>query len=292
MKEQFINKNFSWETEMVIVQANDIIEEYQNKGMTLTLRQLYYQFVSRDLLPNKQREYSRLGRILSDGREAGLIDWDAIEDRTRNLKKVQTFDNPGDILYTCYQTFKIDHWKNQRHYIEVWIEKEALIGVVEKICRYLRIPWFACKGYVSKSEMYSSAKRMMEHRNLGREPIVIHLGDHDPSGIDMTRDIGDQHVKFGGSFDIKRIALNMDQVEEYDPPPNPAKMSDSRSSDYVEKFGMSSWELDALEPEVMQELIKKEVLKYRDPDIFAESLSKETEYSNILRRVYENWETL
>lgn len=292
MKQRFIEKNFSWATEIIIHQANEIIEEYQLSGMTLTLRQLYYQFVSRDLLPNKRKEYSRLGRILSDGRMAGLIDWSAIEDRTRNIRRVQTFSDPGEILRTCAYSFKLDHWEGQETYIEVWIEKEALIGVIDEICRKLHVAWFACKGYVSKSEMYSSASRMNYYKSKGRHPIIIHLGDHDPSGIDMTRDIKDQHHIFGGSFDIKRIALNMDQIKKYSPPPNPTKMTDSRSSGYIAEFGMSSWELDALEPRAMQKLIEGEVLQYRNPDIYQAVIEKEVEYKNILNRVSENWEKL
>lgn len=293
MKQKFIEKRFSWATDVIIEQANEIIEEYQASGMTLTLRQLYYQFVSRDLLPNKQKEYSRLGRILSDGRMAGMIDWSAIEDRTRNIRQVQTFKDPGEILSTCAYSFKLDHWEGQETYIEVWIEKEALIGVIDVICRKLHVAWFACKGYVSKSEMYASARRMRWYGwEAKKQPIIIHLGDHDPSGMDMTRDIKKQHEVFGGSFNIKRIALNMDQIEEYNPPPNPTKMTDSRSTGYVKNFGMSCWELDALEPRAMQKLIEDEVLQYRDPDIYQAVIEKEVEYKNILNRVSENWKEL
>ena len=292
MKQKFLEKKFSWETEIVIDQAEDIIREYKESGMTLTLRQLYYQFVSRDLLPNKQKEYARLGRILSDARMTGLIDWDAIEDRTRNIRRVQTFTDPGDIIETCAYSFKLDHWKNQAYYIEVWIEKEALIGVIDTICRKLHVGWFACKGYVSKSEMYASAKRMNYYRSKGKHPIIIHLGDHDPSGIDMTRDITKQHSVFEGAFTVKRIALNMDQIEQYNPPPNPTKMTDSRSSDYVSNFGMSCWELDALEPKIMQNLVEKEVLQYRDLTIHQATIEKEIEYKNKLHVVAKRWQEL
>lgn len=293
MKKQFIVKNFSWETEWVIDHANTIIKEYQEEGMALTLRQLYYQFVSRDLLPNKQREYSRLGRILSDARMAGQIDWDAIEDRTRNLKKTVTWNNPEQIIKSCASQFKLDHWLNQEYYIEVWIEKEALIGVIEDVCRKLHVGWFACKGYVSKSEMYASARRMRWYGfDEGKQPIIIHLGDHDPSGMDMTRDIQRQHEVFEGSLDIRRIALNMDQIKKYNPPPNPTKMTDSRSSGYVEKFGESCWELDALDPKMMQKLVNDTILEYRDQDIYQATIEQEIEYKNKLKKVAEDWESL
>jgi len=293
MKKKFINKKFSWGTELVIDEANTIIDEYQHAGMTLTLRQLYYQFVSRDLLENKQKEYSRLGRILSDARMAGEIDWDAIEDRTRNIKKTNTWTDPGEIIKASARSFKLDHWSGQGYYIEVWIEKEALIGVIDSVCRDLHVGWFACKGYVSKSEMYASARRMRwwgwEEK---KQPIIIHLGDHDPSGIDMTRDIFAQHSVFKGAAEVKRIALNMDQIEKYNPPPNPTKLTDSRSTGYIEKYGMGSWELDALDPKMMQKLVKDTILQYRDQHIYQGVIEQEAEYKNILNKVAENWREL
>lgn len=293
MKKEYVKKNFSWATLCIIEQADEIIQEYQKAGMTLTLRQLYYQFVSRDLLPNKQKEYSRLGRIMSDARMAGQIDWDAIEDRTRNLKRVSSWENPGEIIRSCANGFKLDHWKNQAHYLEVWIEKEALIGVIEDVCRKLHVGWFACKGYVSKSEMFASARRMRWYGwEEDKTPVIIHLGDHDPSGIDMTRDIFDQHCTFEGASEIRRIALNMEQIEEYNPPPNPTKMTDSRSTGYVKEFGSSCWELDALEPKMMQKLVKDAILEYRDRDIYQATIEQEVEYKNTLQRVAANWENL
>lgn len=292
MKIAYINKNFAWATEVIIDQANEIIQEYANSGLVLTLRQLYYQFVSRDLMENKQANYQKLGTIISNGRMAGLIDWNAIEDRTRNLKKRSSWNNPGEIIKSCVRSFKVDHWEGQEYYIEVWIEKDALTGVIEDICYDLDVPYFACKGYVSKSEMWQASQRLAWRKEMGITPIIIHLGDHDPSGIDMSRDIQDQQTIFNADVEIKRIALNMDQVEEFNPPPNPTKMTDTRAKDYIDKFGMSCWELDALDPKMMQRLIGNTVRSYRDQDVYIETLKKEMEYKDILNKVAKNWETL
>ena len=91
---------------------------------------------------------------------------------------------------------------------------------------------------------------------------------------------------------VERIALNMDQIEIYKPPPNPAKITDSRAKKYIKKFGNNSWELDALEPKMMRKLIERQVLQYRDEDIYQKVIEKEKEYLSILQRVEENWETL
>ena len=285
----YINKTFQKQTLDIINQANEIIEEYQADDLDLTLRQLYYQFVSRALIANKQSEYKRLGSIISDGRLAGLIDWNAIEDRTRALKGNDHWEDPGHIIRSASWGFRLDHWAGQDHYVEVWIEKEALVGVIDDICRKLDVNFFACKGYVSQSEMWSAAQRFEYYDN----PVIIHLGDHDPSGIDMTRDIFDRHELFlGDHIKVERIALNMDQVEEFKPPPNPTKLTDTRSNNYIPIYGSECWELDALEPKYLRELIHRTVLQYRNDEIYQEVLDKEAEYKQILERVEENWETL
>lgn len=291
-KETYIDKRFHPKTETIIHQVNEILDEYAADDLTLTLRQLYYQFVAHGLIPNKQEEYDRLGAIVNNGRLAGLIDWNAIEDRTRNLEALSHWTDPGEIIRSAAHSFQVDHWEGQEFQPEVWIEKEALVGVIVGICEKLDIPYFACRGYVSQSEMWRASKRFERYRNKNRTPIIIHLGDHDPSGIDMTRDIDDRQKLFIGGIIVKRIALNMDQIEEYSPPPNPAKVTDSRFNEYSSKFGNESWELDALEPRTLQELIEKRALTYRDDAIYEETIKKETEYKSILDNIEKNWESL
>ena len=293
MKTQYIEKNFKAQSLWLIQTANEIIEEYQAEGMSLTLRQLYYQFVSRGMIPNKQREYKKLGSVISDGRLAGLIDWEAIEDRTRYVRRNSHFADPADVIRAARYSFQLDHWEGQEYRVEVWIEKEALTGVISGICEQLDVPYFACKGYVSQSEMWKAAQRLLHHLEMGRAPVIIHLGDHDPSGIDMTRDIIDRNEVFEADMvEVERIALNMDQVEEYNPPPNPAKLSDTRSSGYISKYGNESWELDALEPRVLRRLIEEKVVLYRDDRIYQDVLNQESEYIEILKRVERDWQSL
>ena len=270
MKQAFIEKNFQEATLDVIEQANEIIERYQADGYTLTLRQLYYQFVAGDLFPNTQKSYNRLKGIISNARLAGHIDWNAIEDRTRNLEKNLHISSPLDgIRMLREHWYGIDMWTNQEVRVEVWIEKEALMGVIEGVCRELDVPYFACRGNVSQSEQWRAYRRHAAQQRT----IILHLGDHDPSGVDMTRDNRDRLDLFhgyNGQTEVERIALNMDQIEEYEPPPNFAKESDSRFEKYREIYGTESWELDALKPSVIDALIRKHVEKYRDPELWAE----------------------
>ena len=289
----YLTKQFKGPALALIQTADDIINEYQADGLSLTLRQLYYQFVSRGLIPNKQAEYKRLGNIISNARLAGYLDWTAIEDRTRNLVGNSHWENPGQIIRAATRGFRMDHWGNQHYRPEVWIEKEALVGVIESACREMDVDFFACKGYVSQSEMWSAAVRIDHTIGTGQEPVIIHLGDHDPSGMDMTRDIKDRLELFiDEPLIVERIALNMDQIEKYNPPPNPAKTTDSRFNAYIKEFGYESWELDALEPRVLRELISNTVEGYRDWDDYDTLIKREEDYLKVLKRIEDNWETL
>ena len=135
----------------VVEQANVIIEDYLAQGFTLTLRQLFYQTVARGLLENTFRQYKRLGSIIRNGRDAGLIDWDAIEDRTREVHDHVFWPNPAGIISAAARQYREDLWQGQRYRPEVWIEKEALLGVIEAICTELRVPYFAHRGNNSQT---------------------------------------------------------------------------------------------------------------------------------------------
>ncbi len=260
MKTQYKKHNFRESTLAVIEQANIIIEEYQDKGFNLTVRQLYYQFVARGLIANTMRSYRNLDMTLGRARLSGLIDWDAIEDRTRTINQNPHWSSPKSIITSAAQGYALDSRRTQTNYIEVWIEKNALLGVIAPICDKLDVTYLACIGYYSLSAMYKAAQRFLfEEDTFSKDSIIFHLGDHDPSGIDMTRDIQDRLDMFGCNVDVRRIALTMDQIEELKPPSNPAKTTDSRYDSYRAIFGDESWELDALPPEYISNLIKHEV---------------------------------
>jgi hypothetical protein len=259
-------------TMAVVAHANSIATDYARQGYNLTLRQLYYRFVAADLIENSDRSYKRLGSIVNRGRLAGLLDWDHIEDRTRNLLAWETWVDPESIVSETADNYKEDLWADQPTQVEVWVEKDALIDVVGRAAGKHDTPHFSCRGYVSQSEMWRAGQRIKRRaRNNGQSTLILHLGDHDPSGIDMTRDIDDRLWTFSEGYadlEVRRIALTMDQITEYGPPPNPAKLSDSRSRDYVANYGHESWELDALEPSVLNTLIEEQTVGAIDWDLW------------------------
>ncbi len=267
-KIEYVTKNLRAATLAVVEQVNEVVDEYSAQGFTLTLRQIYYQFVIRNMITNSLREYKRLGDIVSDGRLAGLIDWYAIEDRTRFVRDLAHWETPTEIVQSCAAQYRVDRWDReyQDNRPEVWIEKDALIGVISGVCEELDVPYFSCRGYVSQSELWRAARRLSRHQSSGQTPVILHFGDHDPSGIDMTRDIIDRLDMFLCPMEVRRLALNMDQVEEYEPPPNPGKPKDARFQSYVAQFGDECWELDALEPAVLAALVRDEILKLKDDE--------------------------
>lgn len=312
-----------------IAKANQILEEYAAQGYDLTLRQLYYQFVARGFISNKDTEYKRLGSIVNDARLAGEIDWSRITDRTRNLKQNGHWDSPSSIVAARARQYQIDKWASQDNYVECWVEKDALVGVLEVACQPLDVPYFSCRGYTSQSEVWGASQRLLAKIQDGKKVVIIHLGDHDPSGIDMTRDILDrltmflqyhrsveifrnnprpsnedkdawitrlvelsgQDSQYMSPVEVRRIALNMDQIEQYGPPPNPAKLTDSRSRGYIDRFGDESWELDALDPATITGLIQDAVFELRDLDRWEESVSQEDVEKQELKRVANAWGT-
>lgn len=268
MKQCYIEKGFSNKNWQLIETMNDIIDEYQEQGFVLTVRQLYYQLVARDIIPNTLQEYKRVASIINDAKLAGEMDWSAIEDRTRSfISKGRWIDGPH-ILRAARDSFHVDMWANQEQRAFVIVEKEALVGVLEGVCRDYDMPLLAARGYPSGSVLREFAiDSIVPSMNEGQDVVIYHLGDHDPSGIDMTRDLKERLELFTGSrVTIERLALNMAQVESERPPENPAKTTDSRFDGYAKLYGHSSWELDALTPTYLAGLISSNVDRIIDWD--------------------------
>jgi hypothetical protein len=286
----YVDRNFSDRSLTRIKQANMILEEYANQGFVLTLRQLYYQFVARGFVPNTQKEYKNLGALVSDARLAGLIDWMYLEDRTRNLESNSHWPHPSSIVKSSAEQFRYDKWATQKSRIEVWIEKEALAGIFDGICGELDVPYLCCRGYTSQSEMWSASQRLLRYKAAKQSVVILHFGDHDPSGIDMTRDIQERLKTFtGGQIQLERLALNMNQVEKYNPPPNPAKETDSRHAGYVTEYGDESWELDALEPVALVTLVSDAVARFRDDGQWKKEIAREKQARRELKAISGNW---
>ncbi|MBC1605689.1 hypothetical protein HCJ39_13290 [Listeria rocourtiae] len=283
---------FKPENLALIEKVNLIIDDFLEKGYELTLRQVYYQLVASDVIENKERSYKNLGTLVSNARLSGLIDWHAIVDRTRFLRGRNYDYSPDDSIDALANAYKTNPWVGQPNHVEVWVEKDALVDIVGQISNKLDVRYFSCRGYVSQSAMWQAARRLANATMQGKDVTILHLGDHDPSGQDMSRDIEERLNTFEVYPDVKRIALNMDQIELYSPPPNPTKLTDSRAGEYIKRFGYESWELDALRPEAIEALIRSHVEPLIDTELMNEVKADCEKEKTLLRAVAENWDVI
>lgn len=352
MKIKFRDVRLSKSNKEKLELVNSIIEEYQEQGYVLTLRQLYYQLVSRDVIPNKQAEYSKLSTLLKEGRMAGLVDWDAIEDRLRKPYTPASFESPKDIIKAAMQQFCLDRQDGQDNYLECWVEKDALSGVLKRVTSKYHVPILVNRGYSSVSSMYDSFVRFEMALRARQKVKIIYLGDFDPSGIDMIRDIETRISEFllgyesqryfpkffheayptkdeqwnyleelnesngfigdrqkdaftlgdaiemyneprriewvKDNFEVIPIALNKSQVEQYDLPPNPAKTTDPRSKEFIATHGNESWEVDALNPSILNNLLENSIKSFIDIELYNDILVREEEDKVRLKEVLDS----
>lgn len=264
-----------------------VIGEYRSAGLVLTLRQLFYQLVSRDILKNTLQEYKRVGEVVSRARRAAILDWEALEDRIRRPFSPPEYENLDSLMQAALNSFRLPRLKGQDRYVELWVEKDALAGVLAPIANEYHVPLMVNRGYSSTSAMKEAGERIrVQVERIGCEDVtILYLGDFDPSGEDMVRDIQqrlDEYVNSGTIFEfnpktkkheaetsfdrairlrrtsveVEKLALTMEQIKKYKPPPNTAKKTDSRWKEFVKKHGHSSWEVDALPPLVLRQLIE------------------------------------
>ncbi len=269
---------------------NTIIKEYAKEGYKLTLRQLYYQLVSRDIIANKIQEYAKLSTLLVKGRMAGVVDWEAIEDRIRVPFLPYWVIDIEDAISDTVDQYRLNRQEGQDVYIELWVEKDALSGVLKRITTKYHINLMVNRGYSSCTAMHDAYERFKIQEDAGNKVVVLYLGDHDPSGLDMIRDIEDRLVEFGVDPQVIPIGLTMAQIKKYNPPPNPAKITDPRAKNYILKHGNTSWEVDALNPKVLHQLVRNNVEKLIDMNLFNEKVNQEENDKEKLKKFGEDME--
>ena len=264
-----------------------IIEHYAAQGYKLTLRQLYYQLVSQDIIPNKVSEYAKLSKLLVNGRMAGEVDWDAIEDRLRTPKIPYWVFGVADAISDTIKQYRLNRMEGQDNYIEVWCEKDALSNVLYRVTEKYHIRLMINRGYSSCTAMHDAYERLDRHPNT----YILYLGDHDPSGLDMVRDIEKRLDDFGmENLVVRHVAITREQIAEYQPPPNPAKVTDPRANDYIALHGDSSWEVDALNPETLHELLIEQIEGLIDHDKYERMLEREASDKERLREFADGFE--
>jgi hypothetical protein len=269
VKETYREQQFSASVLAIIESADGILEEFDRQGFKMTLRGVYYQFIQRDILPeswidpsyneqhhlppdtkNTLKNYKRLGDILANARMAGLIDWDHIEDRGREPIVPLEFEDLEHRVRSALANYRLRRWHDQDCYVELWVEKDAIAAQLEPLASKHHVTLQVNKGYSSVSAMREAAFRFIEASDGGaRVTHLFYFGDHDPSGMDMVRDITERLGVFGATeVQVTKLGLTIEQVRRYKLPPNPAKVNDPRAAAYIARYGKESWEVDALTP--------------------------------------------
>lgn len=293
-KQFYTNRNFRADSLAMIERCNAIIEDYIEQGYRLTVRQLYYQLVAGAVIENTERSYKNITNLVNDAKLAGLMDWDAIEDRTRAFVRRTRWASGREIVDATASNFHMDMWVNQPKRVFVIVEKEALAGVLEGPCQKFDVPLLAARGYPSGTVLREFCQLdLLDAIDHDQEIVILHLGDHDPSGIDMTRDLRERIEMFGensSGIEMQRIALNFDQITSQKPPPNPAKSTDSRFAAYIKRFGTESWELDALKPSYLDKLVQKQIRSHIDEYAWQERDNEVEEIREKISAMAEQFE--
>jgi hypothetical protein len=281
----------------IVQQTNRILSEYE---YPLTLRQVYYRLVSQNTIPNTKSAYNSLSKMLVKAREVEDIDEERIEDRARQaIESRAGYPSPSVFVQTMkawfensWQRYSLDLWTSQSFFVEIWVEKDALSSVFAHIAAPFRVTVCPSRGYAS----YTYIKRMaVDHRfskAKARPIVILHFADHDPSGLNMTDDLRKRFSKY--SLDkivtVKRIALTIEQIREYDLQPNPVKRADPRAEKYRRQFGDKCWELDAMEPKDLQRTVEEALNQHIDKKSWEKGLARERKDKNKLQSLFESAE--
>ena len=293
---QGVSEIWTYPQEALLDKIINIVKEYKEQNITLTARQLYYQLVSKDIIPNAIEIYKRITKFLTDARYGGYLDWQMIEDRGRVPEKHAEWDDVASLIESAVQSYRLSRWGDQDEYIELYCEKQSLDSVFKPTADYWHIYYGCDKGYSSASTVYDLAKRIKDQIESGRICTVLYFGDHDSSGLDMIRDIRDRVTEFltkgddalnpidtDELFSVQQVALNLEQVRQYHPPPNPTKITDPRAKGYIEKWGQNQWEVDALNPTILRDLTEKAILEHINLEKYQAVVEQEKEEIEKLR---------
>lgn len=240
--------------------VNEILGGY---SLPLTLRQVYYRLVAGGLIANTRSNYNQLSSQLVKARENGDVDDSRFTDRSRRIDDV-SFDSPQDFIEICRDTLKRKYvrrfWDSQPVYCEVWVEKDALSQVLAEAVYPFNTIIAPSRGYSSYSYLLEAADRITKYCPDDKQAVILDFRDHDPSGMDMGRDLRDRLARYcGRAIKVFRIALTFDQVRQYNLIPNPVKQADCRSAAYIKQYGSECWELDAIEPNELIRLCRMAV---------------------------------
>jgi hypothetical protein len=247
--------------------------------------------VSKGIIANTISSYKRLSRILSNARKDGIIPFGAIVDRTRIPIKEPTWNGLKSYLKEIKTKYKKTKWKNQKNYVEIWLEKDSLRDIFAPITQYYDVHLVIGRGYPSLTVLYEAAERF---KNINKPIWILYFGDHDPTGVDIHRSIKENLIKHFGikrkNLHLRKVAITLRQIKKFNLPPSPTKSTDLRTKKFLQKYGNSCVELDALPREVLEEELKKNIEKFLNNKKFKKRLKVEEKEVKKLKELIEKIE--
>jgi hypothetical protein len=266
-------------------QRLDVAKQVLTAHHPMTVRQVYYQLVSRQVVENSRGMYQAVSDLLVNARKDGSIPWEWIEDRLRRPLVVPMWDSLANFADTAVSAYRRNVWATQPAYLEVWLEKDALSGIFEDALDTYGVTCNVGRGYDGWSSIHNAGERYQEEPNV---VTVLYFGDFDPSGEDMVRSLQERLSFFWDAVEIVKCALSMGDIDQYQLPPDFTKTTDTRRAAFVEKYGDVAVELDALPVDVLVARLISEVEARMDLDALAAVHDAEEEDRARLREILEN----
>jgi hypothetical protein len=258
----------------IITAAHDVLVERN----PMTVRQVYYQLVSRQVIENNRGQYNAVSNALKAGRKGGTIPWQWIEDRLRRPRHVSMWPSLAAFGQAVSRSYRRDVWQTQPGRVEVWLEKDALSGIFEAVLDAYGVTLNVGRGYDGWASINNAARRF----TTGETVTVLYFGDFDPSGEDMVRSLRERLAFFGCRPEVVKSALTFEDVRRYNLPPDFTKRTDTRRAAFVAKYGDLAVELDALPAAVLEARLREAIEARMDLSALAAVRRKEEDERTLL----------
>ena len=276
--------NMKPRTRIIVSEAYKLCEEMnRGYGQRVTVRQIYYNLFSKGIIQLNQREYRRVCRILTNARKRGYIPFEWIEDRSRRPLMSMLYGDIQEFLGTLIEEYKRDTWKGQDRFVIILVEKEALAPIIWDIAKEYNVFVFPTKGFPSWSMFVEDLRQLVECFGAGKELIVLVLSDLDPSGEHIKEDYKSKldfmakELGFRQPYIIEKVAVTEEQVKKYNLPP--------MYKSYKNKGTIPIWELDALDPKILRQIVKEAIEKYINLELLYKDLETEEKEKEMLRYI-------
>src|SRR5215211_5894961 len=271
------------EIEALDVALVEIVEQFR----PVTVRQVFYQAVNRSLVPKHETNgYRVVQRRLVTLRESGEIPYDYIVDGTRYVHGHQRYNDLDEFTTYAAGLYRKDYWANSEVNVELWLEKDALKGVLSPtVVNECGLNLYVTRGFASITYLQEAAEEIEDD---GRPTYVYVLTDFDPSGVSIAEKVEEELTERAPFAEIKveRLAVNREQIERWNLPTRPTKASDTRASKFRRIHGTDSVELDAIPPDELQQLVKNAIDSHMEAWQLQQFRMVEREEKQTLRSMF------